>query len=63
MLHSKIDQMDSDQLRVLNDLLRQIELDVLLDRLNRGFDQDREEGRLANIAETIANFRARTPYR
>lgn len=63
MLHTKIDQMDLDQLRILNDLLRQIELEVLIERLNAGFDEAKANSRADQVARMVAEFRAKHPYR
>ena len=62
VLHSKIERMNEDQLRLLNRVLLQIEAEDLADRLSEGFEQDQAQDKLRRIPELVRQFRAEHRY-
>jgi hypothetical protein len=58
-LHFKIERMNEAQLRLLNQVLAQIEIEELSGRLGDLFDQDQAQGKLQRIPELVRQFRAR----
>jgi hypothetical protein len=61
-LHLKIERMNEAQLRLLNRVLAQIEIEELSGRLCDQFDQDQAQGKLQRIPELVRQFRAKHPY-
>jgi len=62
VLHEKIERMNDEQLSVVSQVLLQVEAEELADRLNEGFDKDREQGKLRRISELVKQFRAEHRY-
>lgn len=64
-LHEKIEQLSQPELRLLNKVLMQLELDRMMAELDEAFEQDWKEGKLTKekIQQAIAEHRARHPYR
>lgn len=62
VLHEKIERMDAAHLSLLNRVLLQVEAEELADRLNDGFDRDREQGKFRRISDLIKRFRAGHRY-
>ena len=62
LLHEKIEHMNGSQLSLLNQVILQVEAEELADRLNEGFDRDREQGKLRRAAELVKQFRAEHRY-
>ncbi len=65
LLHAEIDKLRDQDLGLAHRLLREIELQQVMDELDDAADEARAAGRLApeRIAEAIAAHRAAHPYR
>lgn len=62
MLHEKIEHMDAGQLALFNQVLLQVEVEELANRLNDAFDRDREQDKFRRLSEVIQKFRAEHRY-
>jgi hypothetical protein len=61
LLHANVDRLHGEDLEILHKVAMQLELDRLTGELDAAFDEDRKNGRLADLPQII--FEARSALR